>query len=291
MTEEELTRWLQENPAILAYMAALISGALVSFFVVLKKRSRQQRIDAFKLSSWNITGLDFLIFLFALFIWGILSSEMLRLLHRFWFNSDNFSTGFVIASGMVFQLGMLYLFFRFKHHFRSANDNPISPRIVKFKESFKLGLVHFLAALPVIYITGMIWNSFLFLLRESGIEIEMPVQETIRMFQDSDNLFHIIGLIILATVVAPIVEELVFRAGIYRFFKGKTPIFPAMLFSSVLFGMVHWNLQSFPGLVAVGICLCLTYEWTGTIKAPIFFHALFNLNSVVWIILLPDGLI
>ncbi|NBD38118.1 MAG: hypothetical protein GVY10_06080, partial [Verrucomicrobia bacterium] len=44
------------------------------------------------------------------------------------------------------------------------------------------------------------------------------------------------------------------------------------------------------GLIAVGVCLGLAYEISGNLRVPIFFHAFFNLNSILWIQLLPETL-
>lgn len=81
---------------------------------------------------------------------------------------------------------------------------------------------------------------------------------------------------------------MVFRAGVYRFLKGKVPVFLALLISGALFGLVHGNLHSLPGLIAVGVCLGIAYELSGNLRVPIFFHALFNLNSVIWILAAPE---
>jgi membrane protease YdiL (CAAX protease family) len=184
---------------------------------------------------------------------------------------------------------MLYLFLRFKFHYRNPNEGPLSSRLLSLPQSLALGLFYFLASLPFVYGVGLGWNVALEVLRENGFAIDLPLQDAVVLFQDTTDPFIFGGLILLAVVIAPIVEETVFRAGVYRFFKGKASIPIALLISGLLFGLIHGNLQSLPGLVAVGICLGIAYELSGSLRVSIFFHGFFNLNSIIWIFLMPEG--
>ena len=153
------------------------------------------------------------------------------------------------------------------------------------------GLFYFLASLPVVYAVAVSWNIVIEFLRSKGFDIDLPVQDAILLLQETENPFAFFGMLLLAVVVAPVVEENVFRAGIYRFLKGKIPMVLALLMSGCIFGLVHGNLLSLPGLIAVGVCLGVSYELSGSLRVAIFFHAFFNLNSVVLFLIMPDGLV
>ena len=94
-----------------------------------------------------------------------------------------------------------------------------------------------------------------------------------------------------ALVVAPITEELIFRAGLFRFLRGRVPRWIAILAPSVVFGASHLTrsladgLAAFVPLVLLGVIFSLAYERTGKIGTTIVAHALFNLNTLVALLL------
>ena len=289
MTAEELESWLLEQPLLLTYLGLLLAGSLISFIVLARRIMKMQRLGPNPIPPWNLGGTDFALFLVSLVIWFVLSGRILIEIYG-WIAGSGAEpgTGIMVVGGLFLQAGMLYLFLRFRFHYRNATEGPLSPKILSLRQGLVLGLFYFLACLPVIYGVGVLWNSILEMLREYGWNIELPLQDAVLLFQNSDDPLAFVGLVLLAVVVAPIVEENVFRGGIYRFFKGRTPITIALVISGILFGLVHGNLQSLPGLIAVGICLGMAYELSVSLKVPIFFHAFFNLNSIIWILLIPE---
>jgi len=291
MSAEELEAWLKDHPLVLAYIVALVAGSLISFIVLIVRYNNDQRLKRYPVSAWPLPGLDFLVFLLSLICWFVLSGMLLLQLHA-WLVHREQEPGIWLSlvGGLILQAGMLLLFLHFRFRYRSHNEGPVSPRILRLDQGALLGLFYFLASLPVIYGVGAAWNLALEILRERGMKIDLPLQDAVLLFQEADNPLALVGLLVLAVVVAPVVEESVFRAGIYRFFKGRTSVTLSLLASGLLFGLIHGNLQSLPGLIAVGVCLGLAYELSGNIRVPIFFHAFFNLNSVIWILVLPSSL-
>jgi membrane protease YdiL (CAAX protease family) len=89
------------------------------------------------------------------------------------------------------------------------------------------------------------------------------------------------ALLGVACVLAPIYEEVLFRAGLYRFCRQRLGRPLALLASGLLFGALHLNLASFAPLSLFGMVLAVAYESTGSIRVAIVAHALFNLNSVL----------
>lgn len=291
MTTEELGTWFLDQPLLMTYLGVLLMGSLVSFIVLLRKITRSRRLGQNPIPPWPLANLDFALFMVFLVLWFILSGSVIIHIFR-WIAGDNAVPGInvMILGGFLLQAGMLYLFLRFKFHYRNPNEGPVSPCIIPLGQSLLLGLFYFLASLPVVYGVGAVWTGLLEFLRRQGFEINLPLQDAVLLFRETDSYVSFLGLLLLAIVVAPVVEEIVFRGGIFRFFKGKTSLAVALFISGIVFGLIHGNLHSLPGLVTVGICLGLSYELSGNIRVPIFFHAFFNLNSVLWILLLPDNL-
>lgn len=101
---------------------------------------------------------------------------------------------------------------------------------------------------------------------ETGFEFDYVILTPIAFFIDA------LGTIILA----PIVEELVFRGVLLNRLKLRIGIIPAILVSSFLFGIGH----EFGGMISAflfGICMCILYLKTDNILIPITVHFINNL--------------
>jgi membrane protease YdiL (CAAX protease family) len=143
----------------------------------------------------------------------------------------------------------------------------------------RAGLVTFVIALPLLVAIGYVWTLILNLV---GLPAER--QELIGLFAGAKSSLLLGSLVVLASIVAPITEELIFRAGLFRYARTRLPRWAALLLPAVLFGALHGNLASFPQLVTLGVLFSLAYERTGNIAVPMLAHALFNLNTIALII-------
>ena len=91
-------------------------------------------------------------------------------------------------------------------------------------------------------------------------------------------------LILLAVVMAPLFEEIVFRGIIMKGLinKGTKPK-TAIIISAIVFGLVHANPWQFVGAVLLGSVLGLVYYKTKSLLLPILLHAFNNLCSAILI--------
>ena len=133
--------------------------------------------------------------------------------------------------------------------------------------------------LPSLAVVGLLWQN---ILNALGVVIEQ--QDLIDIFAEEESPALLILMTLLAITLAPITEELIFRGGIFRYMRTRTPRWVALLVPALLFGALHANLASFVPLVALGIILSLAYERTGSIIVPIVAHGLFNLNTILLIL-------
>ncbi len=99
-----------------------------------------------------------------------------------------------------------------------------------------------------------------------------------RLFSSQTAAWLIIATSLL---VAPLVEELVFRGYIYTLLERLWGVLPAVLLSGILFGSIHFS-QLSPGYFQVFL-LCvvgLTFSWirarTGTVLASVLAHLGYN---------------
>jgi membrane protease YdiL (CAAX protease family) len=106
-------------------------------------------------------------------------------------------------------------------------------------------------------------------------------QDLVGLFRDCDDPVRWVVMVLLATVLAPLTEELVFRAGLFRFLRNRLPRGMALIIPAIIFALLHGNLVAIVPLSALGVFFALAYEHTGRISVPIIAHALFNLHTIL----------
>ena len=80
-------------------------------------------------------------------------------------------------------------------------------------------------------------------------------------------------------VMAPIVEELVFRGVLFNLLNKNLKTLPAMILSSLFFGVLHS--KTFIPTAIIGFLICFIYQKTGNIKYSIMAHMFNNLIAFV----------
>ena len=113
-------------------------------------------------------------------------------------------------------------------------------------------------------------------------------QLIVRYFLEHPDLRHRGAVILMAVIVAPVAEEVIFRGYFYGVIRRYGGRIPAILTSSLLFAAIHAHLPSVPGLILLATILCLLYERTGSLWGPITMHAAFNASTIVSLMLWPE---
>ena len=90
-------------------------------------------------------------------------------------------------------------------------------------------------------------------------------------------------MLLLAGVVAPIVEETFFRGLLFGWLRSRLPLVVAVILSAAIFAAAHVIPILLPALFAVGIILALAYHLSGSLWVSILLHALQNSFAVVLI--------
>lgn len=151
--------------------------------------------------------------------------------------------------------------------------------------ALRTGLATFLIAAPLLF--AALWASE-FAMKRMGLPVEK--QAVVDMFEGMHSAPMKWGFVVLAATIVPAAEELVFRAGLFRYFRTRMPRWAAILGTSALFGAAHvaWGdhmagLVSLAPLVVLATIYCLAYERTGSIGTTIVAHSLFNLNMTLLI--------
>jgi uncharacterized protein len=268
-----------------AYTYALLVLGLVSIVALLLKQQIWRGLPKRPVTSWPIGWLDINILFCLLVAWatlvGPISGYIVPLGKDPTPAREAWNT--VVGSGLL-QAGMaaIFIVFWFSQPFAKRPNFNMMPMGVG--SAFSTALIGFLVFIPPRFGLEMGWLAAIKWMNSVGLKIPVDSQEVVSFFDGAPPIAYIL-LIFIAGFVAPIVEELVFRAGLYRFLKGQAGKTTAMILSSAVFALLHWNVLVFPTLMLLGIALCLSYESSGNIKVPIAFHAIFNLNSILLIAL------
>jgi membrane protease YdiL (CAAX protease family) len=113
---------------------------------------------------------------------------------------------------------------------------------------------------------------------------EDPVEQ--QLIQDAlAGGLPLVLVALLAVVVAPVTEEVVFRGVLFRALADRLNLAVGVVLSSVIFALIHIEVVvsqplALLGLFTVGVLLALAYHLTGNLMVPILGHAVFNAISL-----------
>lgn len=137
------------------------------------------------------------------------------------------------------------------------------------------GAVYYLKALVATVCIGLVVDNLITIsgLRGSSEKYQTVVQST------ADMSFWI--MIAATVILAPIVEELVFRGLVYTRCRELFGVIPATVISAACFGLVHGNLVQFIYAGIIGVFLCIFYEKGRSVWVPIICHMAVNMVALL----------
>lgn len=97
---------------------------------------------------------------------------------------------------------------------------------------------------------------------------------------------HVLLLLLLIAVMAPIAEELFFRGMIYPLIRNSWGRVAAIILSALIFSFFHFIPILIPALFFIGLILALLREWSNSIIPCIILHMMQNGVVVLGITLL-----
>lgn len=256
--------------AITIEIALVVAGLALLWRFVLSPEGRK---TAPGLPAWDATPIDLLVF-FWFAICGAFAGQLLAgLLPYVRELTDNNQRSMLISGGT--HLGAITGVGVFAWRFRDR----FSPNGPAENNIFVSGLITFLISLPVIFLVGSISQT---LLKAVGVPIEK--QQAVDIFSATKATGWRLLFGFVAVILAPMAEELVFRAGFFRYLRTRLPRWVALALPAGVFAAMHAHLPSFAQLMALGIVFSLAYERTGKIGTSIVAHALFNLHTVLFLV-------
>lgn len=176
---------------------------------------------------------------------------------------------------------LIPLFFVFMHL-----DTRRDKRLNKHVEFKPYSLLWLLILIPIGIASCWGFNNFVSMMidwLQSGIDALGVDYDLTSGFNDTSEVIYSSGIVLLlltTCICAPLVEELLFRGLVFKRLRGIMSATPAMIISSLLFGIIHGNIVQFIYATLVGFVCAYVYEKFKTISAPILVHASANIFSV-----------
>jgi uncharacterized protein len=240
------------------------------------------------LRSWNLGRVDFAIFCWLLLVWMLLTPLLVAQIaplsegRNLPFHEESLKG---LLAGALLQLGMFLIAMAFVRAHRMHSPLILSSSAISWFRALAVAFLAFLLLWPLVVGVSLAWKEVLEIAdHHLGWNLADQTQPMVETFRNSSTIEERLALTLLVVVLAPLAEEVVFRGALYRFLKGK--VTRPVVLSAVIFALVHFHPAGLPGLIVLGVVLCLVYEKTGSIRAPICLHALFNAHTLVMLLFL-----
>ena len=207
-----------------------------------------------------IISFIFIILCFFLFLFSAADEELL-----------------MVAGNLVFYLIVPIFFFRY--HFRKQG---ISVRQVVHTKGIQRWIPSILGIVivSIAFSLGTFWLLLYSLNSFFPPVVDFLLEGTLM----PENLWFLALEIISITILAPIVEEFIFRGVILHRLIRKTSVWGGILISSLVFGFLH---ADFMGAFLFGIIASLLFLRTGNLLIPILMHMINNTIAVVLMFVAP----
>ncbi|HEY5236396.1 MAG TPA: type II CAAX endopeptidase family protein [Rhabdochlamydiaceae bacterium] len=153
---------------------------------------------------------------------------------------------------------------------------------------FLFGAVAWLVAFPVVQVVGQLFDMILFVIfRFEGYE-----QVAVKYLKTTlESPAMAVLALISIVIIAPVVEEFLFRGALQTYLKRRLPPKTAIMVASACFGLFHFspeqgfgNISLIVSLFVFGSFLGYVYEKQGSLYASIGLHMAFNFVSSVRIL-------
>ncbi|MEJ2758555.1 MAG: type II CAAX endopeptidase family protein [Anaerolineales bacterium] len=153
----------------------------------------------------------------------------------------------------------------------------VPPRNLKRLALLGTGLAVMVIPLRLIFAAIVIWAENLIY----GEVTSLSLRESL-FSVGFDTWYGIVLMVLSVGILAPIAEELIFRGLLYDFFRQKTGVSWAVLITSGLFGLAHYDsLAVVVSSFIMGLVMAIAVEKTKSLWVSIFMHVATNSGAIV----------
>ncbi|KLU76198.1 CPBP family intramembrane metalloprotease [Clostridium botulinum C/D] len=162
-----------------------------------------------------------------------------------------------------------YIIYRLNH-----NNFKLKEAVIDFKNKpqFKDSLIIFILH-AILALTAALGIAYIIYKINPELTKKMLNDKII---ENNGAVYDNIYAFILGVILAPIMEELIFRGIMFNRLKMRWGAGPAIIISSIIFGMLHMDLAII-GAVLFGIMMCILYMKTRNIITTMTVHFINNL--------------
>ncbi|MFC1453709.1 lysostaphin resistance A-like protein [Verrucomicrobiota bacterium] len=200
-----------------------------------------------------------------------------------WFAGDAKETTAALIQGVLFHgvaLLIIWVFIRRRH---SSWHEAFGLEFAGLKRAAGQGVMGYIGIIPIIVVTSILCQVFFY---AAGYPVTL--QDVVTIFLEPQSGWSLFFLLLLAVVVAPLVEEVLFRGILLPVLMKKMGAGTAVVASSLIFAGIHQHLPSFAPLFILAVVLSMLYIYSGSLWTPIVLHAVFNGVSIcILLLMLP----
>jgi membrane protease YdiL (CAAX protease family) len=146
--------------------------------------------------------------------------------------------------------------------------------------SLMAGAEMLLRYFPLLWVVSFAWVEIL-----KWVGADLSMQEAVSLLVQVEHPAKLAVVILTSILIAPILEELLFRGFILRVLSDKMTFWVANTLTSAFFAVMHFNLPSLFPIFTLSFLLGLLVRRTGDIRTAISMHACFNSYSVIFILI------
>lgn len=181
-----------------------------------------------------------------------------------------------LMSAASFQIAGLFLVHRFLRTHEMTWREFLGLADRQFTRAIAIGVGVTIIALPIALALNAASEWVLTKLQGSA-----AVQPTIEALGATEGVFQRTIFAFAAIILAPLIEETLFRGILYR--TGQQLGYPrlALFGSSFLFALIHASMMTLVPLTVLAIIFAKLYDHTNRLIAPIVAHALFNSMNLI----------
>ncbi|MCM1143097.1 MAG: CPBP family intramembrane metalloprotease [Blautia sp.] len=182
--------------------------------------------------------------------------------------SLSITAGFLISEGVLMAPALLFVLFSRNSVIRAGGrgfNDMLGFRKIKISSFFMVILFTFL----IMPMTTAINAISMIFVDNAVTEISGDILKT-----------PFVVMLFLIGIYGPFCEEFVFRGVIFRGYKNSAPVWCSILWSALLFGLMHMNFNQAAYAIAIGIMFALLVEATGSLWASAVAHMVFNSEQV-----------
>jgi membrane protease YdiL (CAAX protease family) len=277
-----------QTPQLIAGLIAsiiLAAGIVADVFILstLKKKKIDWKARLLQLQArpWNhFDGIYILLVLGTLFAALILSAQIMD--QSGIVLSDNTQNIILLAETIIMHGITIAAIENLRRKHKLSYKACFSTPQLSLPSALKHALLLYIALIPPIIVIAAIVNGIL-----THFHIPIESQQILEMFSESTTpLWMRSTTILLAVVMAPIIEETIFRGiALPIAIKHTSPIM-AIFATSAIFALIHGNLQAIAPLFILATGLSVAYIYTRSLIVPIAMHAIFNTASIILYIML-----